>query len=609
MAALSTRFGWRRWLLMIGGVTLGCGAVLAWRPWTLDDLFRRTHLTARTPGLNPFVVGVGPPRWQERGERPLPDYGAAAEFAARDDIERRLQQWQRFDCSDYDEARRESCEVLGYWLRLQVESRRFRLHSLPLNPLFGAQTQLPGFALGSGAYADWNAAEAAIARLEALPMAADQLAAALEERRAAGLLPPRRAMQAVADELQRSLAVDASRHPLLADWRERLSALDARSDSSQRAALEARALAAIENGLFPAWRRLSDVVTAQLGEAREDQGVWALPDGEAWYAFCVRWHTTTELSPEAIHALGISEVARLGAALDAALVEQGYVSGTLGERLQQLISAPESLYADDVDGRRRLLGDFSRRIAAARRVLPEVIARVPAALLEVDAVPRMRQATLPLAFYQPSGAMAPARVFVNLRDLRELPRWALPSLAHHEGLPGHHLEASLHARATLPPFRQSLNFSAYAEGWAMYAEDLAIELGLLDEPLARIGQLQSALFRAVRLVVDTGLHHARWERDQAIAYLREKTGLGAMEAEAEVDRYLLYPGQALAFAIGKLRFQAARQRAEAVLGEHFVLADFHAAVLDGGRLPLDLLDRRVDRYIAQRLADSERPDP
>jgi uncharacterized protein (DUF885 family) len=609
MAASPFRFSGRCGQLLFVGALLACGAALAWRPWTLDDLFWRTHLTARTPALNPFVVGVGRPRWQDWGERPLPDYGAAAELAARAETERRLRQWQRFDCGAYDEARRESCEVLGHWLRLQVESWRFRLHNLPLNPLFGAQAQLPALALGSGAYADWQAAEAAIGRLEALPAAADQLVAALDERAAAGLRPPRRAMQAVADELQRSLAIAPSRHPLLAEWRERLSVLDARSDSPQRAALEARALAALEHGLYPAWRRLHNAVTAQLGEAREDQGVWALPDGEAWYAFCVRWHTTTELGPEAIHTLGVSEVARLGAALDAALVQQGLVIGTLGERLQQLIAAPASLYADDADGRSALRDAFSRHVAAARRVLPSVIVEVPSAPLEVDVVPRARQAVLPLAFYQPSSPGAPARVFVNLRDLRELPRWALPSLAHHEGLPGHHLEATLQVQATLPAFRQALNFSAYAEGWAMYAEDLALELGLLDDPLARIGQLQSALFRAVRLVVDTGLHHQRWERDQAIAYLREKTGLGAMEAEAEVDRYLLYPGQALAFAIGKLRFQAARQRAEAVLGEHFVLAEFHAAVLEGGRLPLDLLDRRVDRYIAQRLASSERDHP
>jgi uncharacterized protein (DUF885 family) len=416
-------------------------------------------------------------------------------------------------------------------------------------------------------------------------------------------------MQAVADELQRTLAIAPAQHPLLADWRARLSTLDAGGKSPQRRALEGRAQAAIEAGLYPAWRLLRESVMTQLDAARDDQGVWALPDGEAWYAFCVRWHTTTEMDPEAIHALGITEVARLGAQLDAALVAQGYRDGTLGERLQQLVAAPASLYADDADGRRRLLGDFSRHVAAARRVLPELIPRVPAAPLDSDAVPRSRQAALPLAFYQPSSASAPARVFVNLRDLRELPRWALPTLAHHEGLPGHHLEASLHAQAALPAFRQTLSFSAYAEGWAMYAEDLAAEVGLLDDPLARIGHLQSALFRAVRLVVDTGLHHARWERDQAIAYLREKTGLGAMEAEAEVDRYLLYPGQALAFAIGKRRFHAARQRAEAVLGEHFALAEFHAAVLDGGRLPLDLLDRRVDRYIAQRLAGGEGPDP
>jgi uncharacterized protein (DUF885 family) len=341
-------------------------------------------------------------------------------------------------------------------------------------------------------------------------------------------------------------------------------------------------------------------LSAVRGRAVHDAGVWRLPAGESYYAMALKYNNTTDLSPDEVHQMGLDQVRDLHGQLDTMLRAQGYTRGSVGDRLNALNKEPRFLYPNTDSGRAELLASLNAQMRDIQPLLPRMFNRIPKARMEIRRVPVAIEAGAPGGYAQaPSlDGSRPGAYYINLKDTHEWPKNGLPTLTYHEATPGHLFQGSL-ARETgeLPLYRRTQGFSAYNEGWALYAERLADELGVYaDDPFGRIGYLQSYLFRAVRLVVDTGLHHKRWSREQAIRYMVENAAEPEGSATREIERYSVWPGQATAYKIGQTVIARLREEAEQRPG--FDIKRFHDAVLLGGSMPLTVLERRVREAMA-----------
>ncbi len=355
----------------------------------------------------------------------------------------------------------------------------------------------------------------------------------------------------------------------------------------------------------PALTRQIDLLRSMRPAAAHDAGVWRLPTGAEYYRQSLAQATTTTLSPAEVHALGLDKVAELSAQLDTALKAQGYASGTVGERLRGLYQDPKYRYPNTDEGKEKLLADLNAKVAAITKRLPEYFGALPKAPLLIKRVPKTTEAGAPGGYYNGAAldGSRPGMYYINLRDTAEVPSWTLPTLTFHEGIPGHHLQISLAQESDLPLIRRVLGFNAYQEGWALYAEQLADEMGMYaDDPMGRIGYLHDALFRGVRLVVDTGLHDLRWSREQTVRYYVEQLGDQEASAITEVERYCVEPGQACSYMVGKLTWLRLRAKARAALGAKFDIRKFHDAALLNGAMPLAVLETVVDDYIARTKA-------
>lgn len=347
------------------------------------------------------------------------------------------------------------------------------------------------------------------------------------------------------------------------------------------------------------------VVEGQRAGASHEPGVRRLPGGDAYYALCLRFQTSTRMTPDEGHALGLSQVAELTAAADALLKAQGLGDGTVGARLAALGKDPRWLYPNTDAGRAMLLADLNTQVQAMQRRLPEMFATLPRTPVEVRRVPPAIELGAPRGYAQ-SGSLdgtRPGAYYVNLVDTTIWPKWALPTLTYHESVPGHHLQGALALEAQgTPLLHKTLAFNAYVEGWALYAEQLADEMGMYaDFPLGRLGLLQSFLYRAVRIVVDTGMHWRGWSRETAADYMADVVGLARGAVDSEIDRYCVWPGQACGYKVGHLEFVRLRAAAQAKLGARFDLKGFHDAVLRGGAMPLEVLARVADDWVASVL--------
>ena len=307
------------------------------------------------------------------------------------------------------------------------------------------------------------------------------------------------------------------------------------------------------------------------------------------------------MTPDEVHELGLAEVARIEAEMDAILQAEGLTEGTIGERVDQIAMREDQLYPDTDEGRAQILADYQTIIDEIDAGLDPYFGVRPKAGVKVERVPEFREKTAPGAYYNaPSfDGSRPGIFYANLRSVREVAKFTMRTLAYHEAIPGHHFQTAIQQELEgVPMFRRLLGFTSFSEGWALYAERLAWEIGFQDKPLDNLGRLQAEMFRAVRLVVDSGMHHKRWTREQAIDYMREKTGMSETDVVAEIERYLVMPGQALAYKVGMNTILRLREEAKATLGERFDLKAFHDLVLQGGDLPLTLLESRVHQWVS-----------
>jgi uncharacterized protein (DUF885 family) len=365
---------------------------------------------------------------------------------------------------------------------------------------------------------------------------------------------------------------------------------------------ESSATALYAERVRPALLRQYTLVQGLRAKAMHEAGCWWLPDGDEYYALALRMFTTAKVSAAEVHKTGLELVASLGSEANRLMKKAGYKQGSVGERYRAMTQDPKQRYPNTDAGKLELLAKLNEQVKVISAKLPKWFNQLPKAPLEIRRVPPAIELGAPGGYYnRPSlDGSRPGIYWINLRDTAEVPRWSLPTLTYHEGLPGHHLQLSLNNEAgDLPLIRKALGFSGYSEGWALYAEELALEMGMYDNDLlGHIGMLHDAMFRAVRLVVDSGMHSMRWGREQALKYYIDQIGDAEPAAVTEIERYCVMPGQACSYMVGKLTWQRARERAKRALGRRFDIRKFHDAGLLAGGMPLTVLDRVIDDHIA-----------
>jgi uncharacterized protein (DUF885 family) len=542
------------------------------------------------------------PGWLDWYSDDLADASLAFQDRMREKLANDLDTLRRYDRAALDTETQVSYDMLEYFLQIQQEGDRFRYHNYPLNQLFGLQNGLPTFMATQHQVKSEGDARNYIARLGKFGQKFGQSMEGLKAREDAGIIPPTFVIEKVLDEMRRFVATPARENILYSSFAEKLEKIPAEAmDASTRESLLAEVEAAIPAHVHPAYGLFIAHYETLLPKSTGNHGVWALPDGEAYYAWAVRQHTTTDLDAEAVHQLGLSEVARIEAEMDAILDAEGLAEGSVGERVQLISKRPDQLYPDSDEGRAQIIADFQTLIDEIDAGLGDTFNVRPKAGVKVERVPVFREKTAPGAYYNPPAfdGSRPGIFYINLRNTAEIARFGMRTLAYHEAVPGHHFQTTIQQELTgVPMFRKVLPFTAFSEGWALYTERLAWEMGFQSNPLDNLGRLQAEMFRAVRLVVDTGLHAKRWTREQAIAYMLEKTGMPETDVVAEIERYLVMPGQALAYKVGMNKVLELRDRARGQLGERFSLAAFHDLLLTGGDMPLTMLEQRVDAWIA-----------
>jgi uncharacterized protein (DUF885 family) len=367
----------------------------------------------------------------------------------------------------------------------------------------------------------------------------------------------------------------------------------------------AKATKVVSEQVYPALDRQMALVKELRAKANHDAGVWKLPKGEEYYRDCILNWTTSTQSPAEIHQMGLDVVTDYQNRIDTDMKKLGLTKGTVGERLRQMYSDPKFRYPNTDAGKEKLLADLNVKIQKVRAVLPKYYGVLPKADLVIKRIPPYTEAGAPGGYYN-NGSLdgkRPGMYYINLRDTAEVPSWTLSTLTYHEGIPGHHMQLSIQQEASLPMIRKLSFFSSYIEGWALYSEQVADEIGMYaDDPWGRIGYMHDAMFRGVRLVVDTGLHAMKWTREQTVKYYVDVLGDQDASAITEVERYCVQPGQACAYMLGKLTILRLREKAKAALGSKFDLRTFHTAILVCGAVPLTVLETIVDNYIAANKA-------
>ncbi|WP_062764344.1 DUF885 domain-containing protein [Sphingopyxis terrae] len=527
----------------------------------------------------------------------FPDWSAAARTARDRRIDTDLAALHAIDRGALGDNARVAYDSAEFDLVARQRLARFPYHTGGFAHRAGpyAITQLGGFYTGVSTFLDSQHpvktkadADAYIARMEATPALLDDDSAIVRANAAMGVVAPRFIIEQALQQLGRLRDGDAASKTIVAS-------LTRRAKATGLTGYDARAQAIFEGPIRAALTRQIDLLTALLPKAGDDAGVSRLPDGPAYYAATLAQHTTTDMTAEQIHQLGLDQLADLHARMDQLLTAQGFKEGSLRQRLDALTATEGQLFANDDTGRAALLAYLNDRLTTIRARLPQVFSRMPRAPYEIRRVPPEIEIGAPGGSAQagtPDGSR-PGIFFINLRDTHEWPRYTLPTLAFHEGAPGHLFENALKFEdAALPLYRQSSYVTAYGEGWGLYAEQVAAELGMYDDdPLGEIGYLASYAFRASRLVVDTGLHAKGWNRQQAIDFMVENSSETPSSARTEIDRYIVYPGQACSYKVGQTAIS--RLRDEVSSHRDYDIKRFHDVVLGAGRIPLAVLERRV----------------
>lgn len=506
------------------------------------------------------------------------------------------------DFDELDAQNRLSYRLFEHNTDMARRSLDFWWHRYLINQMYGVQSTLPAFLINTHPGRNVTDLENYIERLKGIEPYFDKVIDIVKEQEDRGITPPHFVYEHALSDCENILTgrpFDASDNdsPLLKDFRNKLRHLELVSAEEERLISAARQ--ALTDYTGPAYRKLQSYLESARDRTEGNHGVWQLPNGKAFYEYSLERNTTTDFSAEEIHELGLSEVDRIHDEMRA-IMEQVEFDGSLQDFFEFMRTDDQFYFEDSEAGRQAYLDLAMNYIADMREALPQMVNRMPSADLEVKAVEPYREKSAGKAFYSrpsPNGER-PGKFYVNLYKIESMPKYELEALAYHEGIPGHHLQNAITLQLDdLPRFRRYGHFTAYSEGWGLYSEYFPKEFGFYEDPYSDFGRLTLELLRAVRLVVDTGLHHHRWSREQAIDYMAENTPYPRSNAVKSVERYMILPGQATAYKVGMLKILELREKSETALGNDFDLAEFHDVILENGPLPLSFVENRVDSWL------------
>jgi uncharacterized protein (DUF885 family) len=464
-----------------------------------------------------------------------------------------------------------------------------------LSQLSGAYSQFPSFLDNQHAIQTKADAEAYLTRLNGFAAVLDQEIEAARHDIALGVVPPDFALAKTLLQMNQLRSPAPEKSSLTESVARRTKEKNIPGDWSARAAK------IVKDKFYPALERQIALVKDMQKHAVHDAGVWRLPDGEAYYRASLQSWATTDKSVQEIHKLGLDVVADCNAKLEVLLKAQGMTKGAVGQRLRAMFADPKFIAPNNDAAKDKIIADLNAKVRQVRSRLPAWFGTLPKADVTIKRVPKNIEAAQALGYYNSASldGKRPGIYWINLRNTAEVPNWTLPSVTYHESIPGHHLQLSLQQEAGLPLIRKTASFSAYIEGWALYAEQVAVEMGMYkDDPLGEIGELHDAMWRGIRLVVDSGMHGLKWSREKAVRYFVDTAGDPESSVITEIERYCVWPGQACSYMLGKLEFLKQRERAQKALGGKFDIRKFHDAVLLEGAVPLSLMPGLADRYIA-----------
>lgn len=484
-----------------------------------------------------------------------------------------------------------------------AEAWRWRAHGFPASTNGSPAGSIPVFLINQHRVSSVADAEAYVARLRDVERVMAEITSNMRRQMAAGILPPKFNFDPVRADARRVLTgapfSAGADTPVYADYKAKVAKLDVSQAEKDR--LMAAAREALTGPFARGYQNFLATWNDMDRRAQGNRGAWSLPEGADFYAHRLNSSTTTDLSADQIHQIGLEQVAAIHREMERIKTQVGF-KGTLQEFFKHIVQGEQFKYSNDAKGREQYLADARRYIAQVMAKAPTMFRRLPKAPLEVRAVEQWRQETAPVAFYnRPSeDGSRPGIYYVNLADMRQVLKPQTEAISYHEGAPGHHFQIALAQELPdVPKFRRFGGYGAYAEGWGLYAESLGKELGFYEDPYSEFGMYSTQLWRAVRLVVDTGIHSKRWTREQAIKYFLDNALLSERDATKEVERYFNWPGQATSYMVGQLKIAELRERAQRELGAKFDIRNFHAVVLENGSVPLDVLEELVLAYIAR----------
>lgn len=531
---------------------------------------------------------------QDRLDAKLTDNSDEAQHARIARAKEGLAALGKFDRASLSASQRLSAELLEWQLTDIVREEPFLGFRMPLNQFIGTQVRLPTLFTDLHPMRNLRDAENYLSRLEDFGARIDQSSSGMRDRAAKGIRPPAFITSEIIAQMRRFTTPQPDANILATSFAGRLAKID-EIDETRREAMTAQAVRIMRDSVYPSYRRAMDGLATANAKSTNDAGLWRFPNGAEAYAFYLRRYTTTAMTAEQIHRKGLDEVARIEAEMGAIFGKLGRNMGSIQERVTKL--SEENVYPASPDVRTTILADYEKIIRDANERSAEAFDHRPKSPCIVQRIPEFQEANA-AANYQPPprDGSRPGIFRVPLRG-PNFPKTGMRTLAYHEAIPGHHFQQALQVEMeTLPAFRRSNPFgalSAFGEGWGLYAERLASELGWYKgDPLGDLGRLNAELFRARRLVVDTGIHTKKWTREQSVAY-----GI----AQSEVDRYVVWPGQACSYKIGQLRILELREQARDALGARFSLKEFHNVVLSNGTIPLTLLEGVVKEWTSRKL--------
>ena len=550
-----------------------------------DLLVEHWDYTMRT---NPEWASIlGDKRFNDKSA----DVSEKAVYADLEEQKTFLKRFGSIDTAGFPEQEALNKTLMVRNIELQLEGARFKDWEMPVTQFSGLHIGMPQLVslLAFDTVKDY---EDYITRLKNLPKQFDHTMDLMRKGMSDHLIPPKILLEQVA----RQSATLANTKPEESPFMEPAKKFPSSFSAEEKTRLQQQMLAAVRDQVTPAYVKFTKFVSEDYApHGRGEPGVWALPEGDARYAYAVRQSTTTHLTPEQIHQLGLQEVARDHAAMLKIAQRLGYSD------LKSLNAAVSANPALHLRSRQQLLDLYRKYIHQMWPKLPQLFGRLPKAKVEVLPMESYREKEAPNAEYidgTPDGKR-PGHVMVNTGDYEKRTLLDVESTAYHEGVPGHHMQISIAQELpTLPQFRQHATYIAYQEGWGLYSERLGEEVGFYQDPYSMYGHLQNDLLRAIRLVVDTGFHYKHWSRQQVVDYFHENSGIDEPAVQRETDRYIAWPAQALGYKIGQLKFIELRERAKKELGDKFVMRSFHDEALDGGALPLDVLELRINSWIA-----------